>query len=152
MERHGCRLRRDRAKRRGLNTAVAAAGASSRGPTSATKMSPLSDDQPGACGGGDRLFHPHPGDDVDHDPSILITLGIYFVLGLGNARQGRCPGLASGRTPSNSTTPASSLRDPLLVVIVLAVRKVHPTIAITGGAVTGGLVAVILQPETVKRI
>jgi NhaC family Na+:H+ antiporter len=38
---------------------------------------------------------------------------------------------------------------PLLVVIVMAVRRVPPTITILSGALAGGLTAVILQPQVV---
>jgi NhaC family Na+:H+ antiporter len=38
---------------------------------------------------------------------------------------------------------------PLLVVIVLAMKKVSPTLSIMAGALTGGLVAVLVQPDVV---
>lgn len=38
---------------------------------------------------------------------------------------------------------------PLLVVIFLAMRKVSPTVSIMAGALTGGLVAIIVQPDVV---
>ena len=70
-------------------------------------------------------------------PSILITLGIYFVLGLRATPAGAVPEAVGEAAIDTGFHTGILTMIPLLVVIVLAVRKVHPTIAILAGAVTG---------------
>lgn len=139
------------AEAQGLSTAVAA-GAVISGAYFGDKMSPLSETTNLAPAvAGTELFTHIRAMMATTIPSILITLGIYFVLGLRATPAGAVPEAVGEAAIDTGFHTGILTMIPLLVVIVLAVRKVHPTIAILAGAVTGGLVAVILQPETVKR-
>lgn len=131
------------------------AGAVVSGAYFGDKMSPLSDTTniaPAAA--GSELF-----EHIRHmvwttGPSILIALVLFTVVGLG----------AGERVASTSTFgDLSGLLDaqfnlglhlliPLLVVLVLAVRKfpAYPTILI--GALLGGLFAVVFQPDVVTKL
>lgn len=82
-------------------------------------------------------------------PSMLLALALYTFLGL-----------RTDVTDAFDVGPALDAIEsvfhigfvpmlPLILVIVLAVRKVPPTISIMSGALLGGVVAVILQPDVV---
>ncbi|MCB0915295.1 MAG: Na+/H+ antiporter NhaC [Actinobacteria bacterium] len=82
-------------------------------------------------------------------PSIVIALVIYLFIGLGTDVSTALPeSLAVGGIEEYFRTGLVPLL-PLVVVIVLAVRKVPPVLAILAGALVGGLVAVIWQPSVV---
>jgi NhaC family Na+:H+ antiporter len=81
--------------------------------------------------------------------AALIALGMYGVIGM-----------TSDALPSFDLTRALDAIEsvfyvgvltliPLLVVILMAIKKVPPTIAILSGALAGGIVAIILQPDVV---
>jgi NhaC family Na+:H+ antiporter len=82
-------------------------------------------------------------------PSITIALALYTVFGLRED--------VSDAFDLGPTLDAISHEFhigivpilPLLVVIFLAMRRVSPTVSIMAGALTGGLVAVIAQPDVV---
>jgi NhaC family Na+:H+ antiporter len=81
---------------------------------------------------------------------MLIALGLYLLLGLRADPVGAFD-LDTGLSAIEDIFRIGFLAlIPLLVVIVLAVRKLPPTLAITAGAVTGGVMAVILQPQVVR--
>ena len=82
-------------------------------------------------------------------PSILITCGIFVFIGLRTTPQ----------APLDLTAVLTVIEDlyyigiltliPLLVVLIMSFRKVAAFLSILTGALVGGLVAVILQPEVV---
>jgi NhaC family Na+:H+ antiporter len=83
-------------------------------------------------------------------PSYLIALILYLVIGLGSDVDGdgvALEGLMATLDASFNVTPIALL--PLLVVFFLAMRKVPPLPTILFGALLGGLLAVVLQPQTV---
>jgi NhaC family Na+:H+ antiporter len=134
----------------GLNMAIAA-GAVISGSYFGDKMSPLSETTNlAAAVAGTDLYKHIRSMMVTTFPAILISLGIYLVLGLS-------------AKPTGGIDVPEELRDieqlfninvvtliPLVVVIVLAARKIPPTFAILAGALTGGLVGIILQPAAVR--
>ena len=82
-------------------------------------------------------------------PSILIALVIYTILGL-----------REDVTDAFDIVPALEAIEsvfhigilpmlPLILVIILAVRKAPPSMSIMAGALLGGIIAVILQPDVV---
>lgn len=134
----------------GLNGAMAA-GAVISGAYFGDKMSPLSEttNLAAAVAGTDLYKHIRSMMSTTV-PSILITLGIYLILGFR-------------AKPAGGIDVPEELRDierlfnvnvltliPLAVVLILALRKIPPTFAILAGALTGGLVAIILQPDAVR--
>ena len=134
----------------GLNMAIAA-GAVISGAYFGDKMSPLSETTNlAAAVSGTDLYRHIRAMMATTVPAILITLCIYLILGLT-------------AKPSGAIDVPDELRDieklfnvnaltliPLAVVIVLALRKIPPTLAILAGALTGGLVAIIFQPNAVR--
>jgi len=83
-------------------------------------------------------------------PSLLIALALFGVLGWGQAVKlddGRAAEIMATLDASYDLSPWSLL--PLVVVLVLAVRKFPALPTIIGGALLGGVMAVILQPEVV---
>lgn len=134
----------------GLNMAIAA-GAVISGAYFGDKMSPLSETTNlAAAVAGTDLYKHIRAMMATTVPAILITLGIYLFLGLRS-------------NPAGGIDVPDELRDiervfnvsvltliPLVVVIILALRKIPPTLAILGGALTGGLMAIILQPHAVR--
>ncbi len=134
----------------GLNVAIAA-GAVISGSYFGDKMSPLSEttNLAAAVAGTDLYKHIRSMMSTTV-PAILITLGIYLILGFQ-------------AKPGGGIDVPEELRDieklfnvnvltliPLAVVIILALRKIPPTFAILAGALTGGLIAIILQPNAVR--
>lgn len=82
-------------------------------------------------------------------PSILLALVLYTIFGL-----------RADVTDAFDVAPALEAIEsvfhigilpmlPLILVIVLAVRKAPPSISIMAGALLGGIIAVILQPDVV---
>jgi Na+:H+ antiporter, NhaC family len=133
-----------------LSPAIAA-GAVISGSYFGDKMSPLSDttNLAPAVAGTDLFTH------IRHmvwttGPAYLITIVLYLVIGLGidvSTDSVALEGLMATLAASFNITPIALL--PLLVVFFLAMRKVPPLPTILFGAVLGGLVAVVLQPQTV---
>jgi NhaC family Na+:H+ antiporter len=134
----------------GLNTAIAA-GAIISGSYFGDKMSPLSDttNLSPAIAGTDLYTHIRAMLWTTV-PSLAITLVIFAIMGL------RTEVDASAFDP----TPAlKALEDsfnisiltliPLFLVLFLAVKRVPAFVAIMAGALMGGVMAVILQPQLV---
>ena len=133
-----------------LSPAIAA-GAVISGAYFGDKMSPLSDttNLAPAVAGTDLFTH------IRHmswttGPSYLIALVLYLVIGLGtdvSSDSVALEGLMATLNASFNITPIALL--PLVVVFLLAMRKVPPLPTILFGAALGGLFAVVLQPEAV---
>ncbi len=81
--------------------------------------------------------------------SVIIALGLYAVLGM-----------TTDAVPAFDLSRALEAIEsvyhvgvltliPLLIVILMAVKRVPPTITILSGALAGGIVAIILQPDVV---
>jgi NhaC family Na+:H+ antiporter len=133
----------------GVSPAVTA-GAVVSGAYFGDKMSPLSEttNLAPAVAGTDLYTHIRAML-VTTVPSIIVALVLFSVLGLG----------VEALPAFDLTAVLVAIEDvfdvgvvallPLLVVIVMAVRRVAPTITILSGALTGGLVAVVLQPDLV---
>ena len=83
-------------------------------------------------------------------PSILIALLIYLFIGLTTDVASALPEELAVDGIANAFRTGLVPLIPLVVVIVLAVRKVPPVLAILSGALVGGLVAVIWQPDVVQ--
>jgi NhaC family Na+:H+ antiporter len=82
-------------------------------------------------------------------PSIIIALVLFGALGLGvDALPAFDLGAVLAAIEDVFDVGLLALL-PLVVVIVMAVRRVPPTITILAGALAGGLVAVVLQPDVV---
>ena len=134
----------------GLSAPIAA-GAVISGAYFGDKVSPLSETTNlAAAVAGTKLYRHIRGMMVTTVPSMCIALGIYLVLGLraepsgGIAIEG-----ATGAIESAFNTGIVTLL-PLAVVFYLAVRKFPPTFAVLAGALTGGLVAILFQPDVVR--
>jgi NhaC family Na+:H+ antiporter len=133
-----------------LSPAIAA-GAVISGAYFGDKMSPLSDttNLAPAVAGTDLFTH------IRHmtwttGPSYIIALVLYLVIGLGSDVDGdgvALEGLMATLDSSFNVTPVALL--PLVVVFFLAMRKVPPLPTILLGALLGGLLAVVLQPDAV---
>jgi len=81
--------------------------------------------------------------------SAAIALGIYGVLGMSlEAVPSFDLSIALEAIESVYYIGVLTLI-PLLIVILMAVKKVPPTITILSGALAGGIVAIILQPDVV---
>ena len=134
----------------GLSPATTA-GAVVSGAYFGDKMSPLSDttNLAAAVTATDLFTH------IRHmiwttAPSLLIALALFGVLGWGQAVKlddGRAGEIMATLDATYDLSPWSLL--PLAVVLVLAVRKFPALPTIIGGALLGGIMAVILQPEVV---
>ena len=134
----------------GLNPALAA-GAVISGAYFGDKMSPLSETTNlAAAVAGTDLYKHIRAMMATTIPSIVMALAVYLVLGLQATPEGAIA-LETGleTIEANFTVGVVPLL-PLVVVIVLAVRKVPPTLAILAGALTGGLIAILLQPDVVR--
>jgi NhaC family Na+:H+ antiporter len=133
----------------GLNPAITA-GAVISGGYFGDKMSPLSDttNLSPAIAGTDLYTHIRAML-VTTIPSILIALAIYAFIGLR----------ADTSTLFDPTPALNALESsfnislltliPLAVVLLMAIKKVPAFVAIMSGALVGGVVAVILQPQIV---
>lgn len=134
----------------GLNPALAA-GAVISGAYFGDKMSPLSETTNlAAAVAGTDLYKHIRSMMATTIPSIVMALAVYLVLGLQAKPEGAIA-LETGLETIEANFSVGVLPlVPLVVVIVLAVRKVPPTLAILAGALTGGLVAILLQPDVVR--
>jgi NhaC family Na+:H+ antiporter len=133
----------------GVSPAVTA-GAIVSGAYFGDKMSPLSEttNLAPAVAGTDLYTHIRAML-VTTVPSIIIALVLFGALGLGvDALPAFDLGAALAAIEDVFDVGLLALL-PLLLVIVLAVRRVSPTITILAGALAGGLVAVVLQPDVV---
>jgi Na+:H+ antiporter, NhaC family len=84
-------------------------------------------------------------------PAFLIAVAIFFVLGLG------------GGSPAEAADTAVELQEldkffnisvwnllPLVLLVVLSIRKVPPALALMAAALFAGLVAMFTQPDVVR--
>ncbi len=136
----------------GLSPAIAA-GAIVSGAYFGDKMSPLSDttNLAPAVVGTDIFTH------IRHmvwttGPSFTAALFLFAVIGLGTDPQADSPALAQLMLTLDQSFNISALALlPLAVVFYMAYKKVPPLPTILFGALLGGVLAVILQPEGVLR-
>ena len=134
----------------GLSPAIAA-GAIISGAYFGDKMSPLSDttNLAPAVVGTDLFTH------IRHmawttGPSILIALIMFSIIGLGVDVEGSAEELRRLSVTLDDTfniTPWALV--PLVVVFYMAYKKVPPLPTILFGALLGGFVAMLLQPDVV---
>ena len=133
-----------------LSPAIAA-GAVVSGSYFGDKMSPLSDTTNLAPAvAGSELFEHIRHMTWTTGPSFLIALVLYLVIGFGadvTSDGVALQGLMATLDASFRITPLALI--PLVVVFVFAMRKMPPLPTILFGALLGGLLAVLLQPEAV---
>jgi len=82
-------------------------------------------------------------------PSIIIASVIFFIIGLRAEPQGAFDLTAATDAIESAFNIGLIMLLPLLVVILLAIKKVQPTVTILLGALTGGIIAVIFQTDVV---
>lgn len=136
----------------GLSPAIAA-GAIVSGAYFGDKMSPLSDttNLAPAVVGTDIFTH------IRHmvwttGPSFTVALVLFALIGLGTDPQADSPALAQLMLTLDQSFNISALALlPLAVVFYMAYKKIPPLPTILFGALLGGVLAVILQPEAVLR-
>lgn len=133
----------------GLNPAITA-GAVISGGYFGDKMSPLSDttNLTPAIAGTDLYTHIRAMLTTTI-PSIIIALALYAFLGLrAEAAATFDPAPALAALVSSFNISLWTLI-PLVVVLLMAIRKLPAFVAIMSGALTGGVMAIILQPQLV---
>ena len=136
----------------GLSPAIAA-GAIISGAYFGDKMSPLSDttNLAPAVVGTDIFTH------IRHmawttGPSFTIALFLFAVVGLGGDAQSDSLALQQLMTTLEQNFNISALALlPLLAVLYMAYKKFPPLPTILFGAMLGGIMAIILQPDGVLR-
>jgi len=136
----------------GLSPAIAA-GAIISGAYFGDKMSPLSDttNLAPAVAGTDIFSH------IRHmawttGPSFIVALFLFAIVGLGADAQSDSEGLQQLMTTLEQSFNISFFALlPLAVVLFMAYKKVPPLPTILFGALLGGILAAILQPEGVLR-
>ena len=136
----------------GLSPAIAA-GAIISGAYFGDKMSPLSDttNLAPAVASTDLFTH------IRHmawttGPSITIALILFAIVGFGTDVQSGGEALDRLRTAlEGEFTISPWALIPLVVVFFMAYRKVPPLPTILFGALLGGVVAAVLQPDVVLR-
>ncbi len=136
----------------GLSPSVTA-GAIISGAYFGDKMSPLSDttNLAPAIAGTDLFSH------IRHmvwttGPSLVIALIIFLIMGLNSNAEGNADGLILIQSTLQNTFNISVVSFvPIVVIFVLAYKKMpaFPTILI--GALLAGLFSIILQPEVVSN-
>ena len=136
----------------GLSPSVTA-GAIISGAYFGDKMSPLSDttNLAPAIAGTDLFSH------IRHmvwttGPSLVIALIIFLIMGLNSNAEGNADGLALIQSTLQNTFNISVFSFvPIVVIFVLAYKKMpaFPTILI--GALLAGLFSILLQPEVVSN-
>ena len=135
----------------GLSPAVTA-GAIISGAYFGDKMSPLSDttNLAPAIAGTDLFSH------IRHmvwttGPSLVIALIIFLIMGLNSNAEGNADGLALIQSTLQNTFNITAISFvPIVVIFILAYKKMpaFPTILI--GALLAGLFSIILQPNVVS--
>ncbi|MFI0431618.1 MAG: Na+/H+ antiporter NhaC family protein [Candidatus Nanopelagicales bacterium] len=139
------------AEAQGLSTALAA-GAVISGAYFGDKMSPLSEttNLAPAVAGTDLYTHIRAMM-ATTIPSIIISLVIYLILGMDAKPVAPVPPAVAETAINYEFNTGILTMIPLVVVIGLAVRKVHPVLAVLAGAITAGLLAAVLQPQAVRH-
>jgi NhaC family Na+:H+ antiporter len=135
----------------GLSPSVTA-GAIISGAYFGDKMSPLSDttNLAPAIAGTDLFSH------IRHmvwttGPSLVIALIIFLIMGLNSNAEGNADGLALIQSTLQNTFNITAISCvPIVVIFILAYKKMpaFPTILI--GALLAGLFSIILQPKVVS--
>jgi NhaC family Na+:H+ antiporter len=127
------------------------AGAAISGAYFGDKLSPLSEttNLAAAVAGTDLYTHIR-GMMATTIPSIIIALGLYTIIGLRTDVTGAFESEETINTLESFFYTGIVTMIPLIAVIYLAVRKVPPSLAIMTGALLGGLIAVIFQPDIVR--
>ena len=128
-----------------------AAGAVISGSYFGDKMSPLSDttNLAPAVAGTDLFTH------IRHmlwttGPSFVIALILYTVIGLGGSSDASLSELVALKSALDDNFNISVITlTPLAVVFFLAYKKAPPLPTILFGALLGGLLAILLQPQVV---
>jgi NhaC family Na+:H+ antiporter len=134
----------------GLSAPIAA-GAVISGAYFGDKVSPLSETTNlAAAVSGTKLYRHIRGMLATTVPSIIIALSIYLVLGLRAKPEGAIEIRLATDAIENAFNIGIIMLLPLAVVVYLAIRQFPPTYAVLAGALTGGLVAVIFQPDVVR--
>ncbi len=136
----------------GLSPAIAA-GAIISGAYFGDKMSPLSDTTNLAPAVAETDLFTH----IRHmvwttTPSFVLALVLFAAMGFGAHAQGDADSLEALRLTLGDAfniTPWALI--PLVVVFFMAFRKVPPLPTILFGALFGGFVALVLQPEIVLK-
>ena len=136
----------------GLSPSVTA-GAIISGAYFGDKMSPLSDttNLAPAIAGTDLFSH------IRHmvwttGPSLVIALIIFLIMGLNSNAEGNADGLALIQSTLQNTFNITAISFvPIVVIFILAYKKMpaFPTILI--GALLAGLFSILLQPEVVSN-
>ena len=136
----------------GLSPSVTA-GAIISGAYFGDKMSPLSDttNLAPAIAGTDLFSH------IRHmvwttGPSLVIALIIFLIMGLNSNAEGNADGLILIQSTLQNTFNITAISFvPIVVIFILAYKKMpaFPTILI--GALLAGLFSIILQPEVVSN-
>lgn len=136
----------------GLSDAVTA-GAIVSGSYFGDKLSPISDTTNLAPAvSGSNLY-----DHIKHMlwttiPSIVLALVLFTVMGLSQSGEGNMAIQEKTLADIDANFVTSWwLLVPVLVVLILAIKKVGPFATILLGAVTGGIFAVIFQPDLVIK-
>ena len=135
----------------GLSGAMAA-GAVISGAYFGDKMSPLSEttNLAPAVAGTDLYSHIRAMM-ATTIPSIVIALVIYAFIGMRTQIDSDAINVSTGIEALEDTFFLGLIpMIPLLVVVVMALRKWPPTIAIIAGALAGGVVAAFFQPDVVR--
>ena len=133
------------AQNMGLNPAIAA-GAVISGAYFGDKSSPLSDSANlAAASAGIGLYHHIRETFLTSAVAILITLGVFFILG----RPGDFDASAKMAAMQGAFHISPVLFLPLILVIVLAALRLPPFTTIFLGAIAGGLLAVLVAPDRV---
>ncbi len=129
------------------------AGAVLSGAYFGDKMSPLSDTTnlaPAMAGG--ELFSHIKYMALTTIPTIVITLIIFVIIGLNIETNGN-PKIQDKLDAINDAFTISPwLFIVPIFVIVMIVKKTPPLIALLGGALLGGITAIIAQPEIVMKV
>jgi NhaC family Na+:H+ antiporter len=134
----------------GLSESIAA-GAVVSGAYFGDKLSPLSETTNlAAAVAGTKLYRHIRGMLVTTVPSILIALGIFLFLGFTGDPEGALDTEQATDVIEGAFNIGIIMLLPLALVVYLAVRKYPPTVAVLAGAVSGGLIAVIFQPDVVR--
>ncbi len=135
----------------GLSGAMAA-GAVISGAYFGDKMSPLSEttNLAPAVAGTDLYSHIRAMM-ATTIPSIIIALVIYAFIGMRTQIDSDAFNVSTGIEALEDTFFLGLIpMIPLLVVVVMALRKWPPTIAIIAGALAGGVIAAFFQPDVVR--
>jgi len=134
----------------GMSDAVTA-GAIVSGSYFGDKLSPLSDTTNLAPAvSGSNLY-----DHIRHMlwttvPSIILALIIFTIIGLNHSGEGNMAIQQDTlKNIEDNFVTSWWLLVPILVVLILAIKKVGPFATILLGALTGGVFAVIFQPDLV---